>query len=224
VFHGVLERARRAVRNRETLRLARSRGYGLIRGLYRELGTRLRDASVIDDANDVFLLTTEEVAGAVRGASTIRDLRAVVALRRSEQEAFLRMRPASRVVARGLVAAAEVEQESAGRASVAGELRGISCSAGKVRARAKVIHDPRGARRIDGEILVATMTDPGWVFLMVAAAGLVVERGSVLSHTAIIGRELGIPTVVGVTGATRRIPEGAMLSIDGARGIVTIES
>jgi pyruvate,water dikinase len=55
---------------------------------------------------------------------------------------------------------------------------------------------------------------------MVAAKGIVVERGSVLSHTAIIGRELGIPTIVGVRDATRLIPDGANLFMDGSTGDV----
>ncbi len=67
---------------------------------------------------------------------------------------------------------------------------------------------------------MARATDPGWVFLMLDAAGLVVERGSPLSHTAIVGRELGIPTVVGVAGATRLIPEGAEVTLDGSTGEV----
>jgi pyruvate,water dikinase len=69
-----------------------------------------------------------------------------------------------------------------------------------------------------GEILIARSTDPGWIFLMVCAAGLVVEKGSPLSHTAIIGRELGIPTVVGAKGATRLIPEGAAVRVDADTG------
>jgi pyruvate,water dikinase len=85
-----------------------------------------------------------------------------------------------------------------------------------------VITDPRSDLRIDGEILVSPMTDPGWVFLMVAAGGLVVERGSLLSHTAIIGRELGIPTVVGVANATRRIKDGDLIELDGQAGTVRI--
>ena len=55
---------------------------------------------------------------------------------------------------------------------------------------------------------------------MMSSAGIVVERGSPLSHTAIIGRELGIPTVVGATDATRLIPDGAPLRIDGGSGDV----
>jgi pyruvate,water dikinase len=57
---------------------------------------------------------------------------------------------------------------------------------------------------------------------MVAAAGIVVEKGSPLSHTAIIGRELGIPTVVGVAGATRRIANGDLVELDGQAGTVAV--
>jgi pyruvate,water dikinase len=75
---------------------------------------------------------------------------------------------------------------------------------------------------VPGRILVTRTTDPGWIFLMAAASGLVAERGSPLSHTAIIGRELGIPTVVGVEGATRRIPDGALIVVDGGTGVVRV--
>jgi len=67
-------------------------------------------------------------------------------------------------------------------------------------------------------ILVARSTDPGWVFLMISSRGIVAEKGSVLSHTAIIGRELGIPTIVGVKNATRIIKDGSRIQMDGCKG------
>jgi pyruvate,water dikinase len=82
------------------------------------------------------------------------------------------------------------------------------------------VRNPRSAPSDGRFILVAKSTDPGWVFLIVASQGIVVERGSVLSHTAIIGRELGIPTIVGVKDATRLIPDGASLFMDGSTGEV----
>jgi pyruvate,water dikinase len=98
----------------------------------------------------------------------------------------------------------------------------VACSAGRVQARARVVRTPEQNLDIRGEILIAPMTDPGWVFLMVPAAGLVVERGSILSHTAIIGRELGIPTVVGVADATTLIADGQLVEIDGGTGVVRV--
>ena len=66
------------------------------------------------------------------------------------------------------------------------------------------------------------MTDPGWVFLMTISKGLIVEKGSVLSHTAIIGRELGIPTIVGVKNATKLIKDGDLIEINGDTGSIEI--
>ena len=83
-----------------------------------------------------------------------------------------------------------------------------------------MVYDPGDTASAEGCILVAHSTDPGWVFLMTAARGIIVEKGSVLSHTAIVGRELGIPTIVGVKDATRRIADGAMVFMDGGTGAV----
>jgi len=99
-------------------------------------------------------------------------------------------------------------------------LTGTGCCPGVGRGVAKVIRDPSSDLAVKGHVLVASTTDPGWIFLMVSAAALVVERGNPLSHTAIIGRELGLPTVVGVAGATSLLRDGEVLEVDGARGTV----
>jgi pyruvate,water dikinase len=83
---------------------------------------------------------------------------------------------------------------------------------------------PADAGDVTGKVLVAEMTDPGWVFLMASAAALVVEKGSLLSHTAIIGRELGVPTVVGVEGATELIRSGQLVQVNGQTGDVCLQS
>jgi pyruvate,water dikinase len=89
-----------------------------------------------------------------------------------------------------------------------------------VRGPVRVVGDPRGATLRPGEILVAERTDPGWIMLLPAAAGVIVERGSVLSHSAIVGRELGIPTVVGLRDATRWLADGDWVALDGGAGTV----
>jgi pyruvate,water dikinase len=84
----------------------------------------------------------------------------------------------------------------------------------------RVVLSPGDATVRPGEVLVAATTDPGWIFLMAGAAALVAERSNPLSHTAIVGRELGLPTVVGVAGATRLVVTGEPLEVDGAAGTV----
>jgi len=71
-----------------------------------------------------------------------------------------------------------------------------------------------------GEILVAERTDPGWIVLFASAAGLLVERGSLLSHSAIVSREMGIPSIVSLPGLTRRLHDGDEVELNGATGWV----
>ena len=78
------------------------------------------------------------------------------------------------------------------------------------------------ARFQKGDILVAKQTDPGWGPLFVLAGGLVLERGGLLSHGAIVAREFGIPAVVGVEGAFSSIADGAPLEVDGDEGSVSL--
>jgi pyruvate,water dikinase len=73
-----------------------------------------------------------------------------------------------------------------------------------------------------GEILVTRQTDPGWAAVFFLTKGLVIERGGMLSHGAIIAREYGIPAVVGVNDATRRIRSGERIRVDGDNGVVEL--
>jgi pyruvate,water dikinase len=84
----------------------------------------------------------------------------------------------------------------------------------------RVVAAAENARLRPGEILVAERTDPGWVMLFASAAGLVVERGSLLSHAAIVAREMALPAVVGLTGACRWLRDGDLVELDGACGTV----
>ena len=94
----------------------------------------------------------------------------------------------------------------------------------RVTGKARVVHDPATATDLQpDEILVARVTDPGWTPLFVSAAGVVVSIGATLSHAAIVSRELGIPCVVGVQHAAKRITDGMMLTVDGTAGFVTVE-
>ena len=71
-----------------------------------------------------------------------------------------------------------------------------------------------------GEILVAERTDPGWIMLFASAAGLLVERGSLLSHSAIVSREMGIPSIVAIAGITRQLRDGDEVEMNGSTGVV----
>jgi pyruvate,water dikinase len=102
-------------------------------------------------------------------------------------------------------------------------LSGIPGCPGRASGRARVILDPANPASLEpGDVLVAPITDPAWTPLFVTAGAVVVDVGAQMSHAVIVSRELGIPCVVSVTGATRQIPDGAMVDVDGTAGTVTV--
>ncbi|MFM7757258.1 MAG: PEP-utilizing enzyme [Actinomycetota bacterium] len=106
----------------------------------------------------------------------------------------------------------------------AGEsLQGMPGCPGSATGRARVILDSNDPTALEpGDVLVAPITDPSWTPLFVPAAAVVVDVGAPLSHAIIVSRELGIPCVISATGATRRIPDGALIRVDGDTGVVTV--
>jgi rifampicin phosphotransferase len=103
------------------------------------------------------------------------------------------------------------------------QLRGLGVSAGVVSGRSRVVLDPNQPFDLEpDEILVAPQTDPAWTPLFLGAAGVVVEFGAVMSHAAIVARELGIPAVVGIDRATELLTTGTHIEIDGSSGTVTL--
>jgi rifampicin phosphotransferase len=108
-------------------------------------------------------------------------------------------------------------------ASAGDVLAGVGACPGSATGMARIVDDPADARDLEpGEILVAPETDPGWTPLFLSAAAVVVNAGNQLSHAAIISRELGIPCVLAVPEATRRIKNGTLLTVDGTHGTVTV--
>lgn len=230
IFAWVLRNARGRVRDRENLRFERTRLFGRVRRIFLETGRRLFAEGVLDNSRDVFYLELDEIVAYTEGAAACDDLRGLAAVRRRAFERYAELEPpADRFETFGAPYIANSFAGSAG--SGAGEggdggedgLRGIGCCPGVVRGRARVIRDPRGAELKQGEILVAERTDPGWIMLFPAAAGILVERGSLLSHSAIVAREMGIPAIVSIPGVTTRIESGHWIEMDGARGTVSLE-
>jgi pyruvate,water dikinase len=222
VFGWVLRNARARVRDRENLRFERTRVFGRVRAIAVELGKRLAALGRLDAPRDVFYLEVEELLGFVEGTVTAVDLAAVARQRKGEFARFAAPPPpADRFETTGAVH--QGNAFTAMHAPPAGDgesLRGTGACLGVVRARVRVVHDPRTAALEHGEILVARYTDPGWIVLFPSCAGLLVERGSLLSHSAIVAREMAIPAIVGVAGVTQWLTTGDLVEMDGATGIV----
>ena len=186
------------------------------------LGKRLVDQGLADHVNDFGLVLASEMDDWLKDP---RPLRAELARRRALMEAYANLQEPfvfwgtipdpSTWPARG---ATEVEAVKAGDV-----LQGFPGCPGSVTGVARVVLDPIDPTALEpGDILVAPITDPSWTPLFVSAGGVIVDVGAAQSHAMIVSRELGIPCVPSVTGATRRIPDGATVTVNGDAGTVTI--
>ena len=217
----VLGRARRAIALREQGRLVQSLLFGEIRRLALALGEKLVRLGHLRATEDVFYLHTAELrdlcAGKFLFPETLPDL---IALRRRALERCEEREPPECFVApEGAYFRARDPVASCAEGST---LCGVGASGGRARGTARVVLDPARDGFEPGDILVARSTDPGWTALFAIAGALVLERGGILSHGAIVAREFGVPAVVGVEGATRRLRGGEQVSVDGDTGEVAI--
>ena len=219
LFGFVLNNARHAIRNRENMRFARSRLFGLVRQMFRRIASEYRSCGIIDHEEDLYYLTYEEVFNYMRGTSYNKDLKQLISIRKTEYKGYSKLKTKDRIILRGspyTSTASEISLDT----KLNGCLKGIGCSYGKARANAKVTLTAVNKNFKGNYILVARTTDPGWVFLMSSSKGVIAEKGSLLSHTAIICRELGIPSIVNVENATTLIRDNSLIEIDGETGVV----
>jgi pyruvate,water dikinase len=183
----------------------------------------------------VFFLTLEEVRALVKGHLGAGAVAALIAARRNEFSHYAATPPPpERFLTRGPVAAYAAWPACLQASRVVstlkdaqlrpGALIGLTASPGVVTAPLLVASTFEEATRVDGHILVAARTDPGWVPLFSRCKGLIIERGSALSHSAVMARELGIPTLVGVLDATTRLKSGEMATLDASGGFVELAS
>jgi rifampicin phosphotransferase len=222
LFKWILKHTRARVSSRENLRFERTRIFGRVRLIIVEFGKRLHNLDLLDNPRDVFYLQIEELLGFAEGTSATTNLRVLCAQRKREFACYeTSAAPATRFETHGMVYHAQNYQGAESTDVIHGEsAQGIGCCPGIVRGRVRVVRDPRGAELQQGEILVAERTDPGWIMLFPAAAGLLVEHGSLLSHSAIVAREMGIPAVVALSGVTSWLQSGDWVEMDGRSGSV----
>lgn len=182
-----------------------------------EAGDELAKRGAFAAADDVWYLEWDELVDAVGGRIAGAALADTIAVRRAEHESDRRRTPP-------LVMASDGEIPMFGRRAdlPPGALAGLAASGGVVSGTARVVTDPAVELLLPGEILVAPYTDPGWTPLFTHAAGLVTDVGGLMTHGSVVAREMGVPAVVGVTGATTRIRTGDRIRVDGSSGIVEI--
>jgi phosphohistidine swiveling domain-containing protein len=223
LFRRLLRWAQVFAVSRENLKYHLVIAHSRLRDLYLVLTARLVAAGRLAGSKDIFFLTAEEVAALVEGGLMPDEGRERVAERRQVWEIHRRTVPPSAFdqLSDGRLrpAAPSVAPGSGG-----GQLlHGLAASPGSHIGRARVLRTPADGAGIEpGEVLVAPATSPGWSPLLLAAGGLVTEVGGTLSHGAIIAREYGLPAVLNVADATRRIRPGQLVRVDGSRGTVQL--
>jgi len=187
----------------------------------RELGRRMCEVGAFDRPENISMMCDEELDELIADPKKWRD----TALDREDLYARLQALEPPFIVD-GTVPPLQ-EWKTRDRAPqyvpVGTTLAGLAGCPGSARGRARVILSPfDGTDLQPGEVLIAPITDPSWTPLFVPAAAVVVDVGAPISHAVIVSRELGIPCVVSVTDATRKIPNGALLDVDGTNGTVTL--
>ena len=188
---------------------------GIIRREMLAAGRRLVEEGKLEQPDDLFYLTLDELDGYALGE--VHDWKAIIGQHRQHYARELRRKQIPRLLV------------SDGRAFYAGmgttdpdsdQWTGSPVSPGMVEGNVRVVFDPHQANLAPGEILVCPGTDPAWTPLFLAAGGLVMETGGMMTHGAIVAREYGIPAVVGVNQATEFLKTGDRIRVDGSSGLI----
>jgi pyruvate,water dikinase len=192
------------------------------RVMLRELGKRMAERGLLDDERDIPFLKADELHDWLADPDAFRD---EIRDRKIRYEELGTIEPP--FVFEGEPPPPSTWPKRDSRpVAVAGPgdvLAGIPGCPGQAIGRARVVLDPHEPGALEpGDVLVAAITDPSWTPLFVPASAVIVDVGAPLSHAIIVSRELGIPCVVSVTDGTRRIPDGALVRVDGDTGTVTI--
>jgi phosphohistidine swiveling domain-containing protein len=208
VFRALLGATQGAIRLRERARFRQALLYTRLRRILLAVGERLASQRVIAERDEVFFLEIDELDGLLAGRVTADAPRTSIAARKILHARFER-------------APAGAQQAPLDPGTHV--LQGTGACGGRYRGTAAVLEDAQQAAGLSpGTLLVTRQTDPGWAAVFFVVRGLVVERGGMLSHGAIIAREYGIPAVVGVPGAMELIRNGDDVEVDGDHGTVKI--
>ena len=206
-----------------------------------EIGRRLADRGVLAHAANAVFLEEPELRAALSSADT-EDLRGLVARRKAERAwvsahpgppcygkdpgpppDLSALPPALRLVNAAVIQTVQLMLGPSAPQDAPNELRGVPGSPGRYSGTARVVRDETEFAKLGpGDVLVAPVTSPPWSVLFLQAGAVVTDGGGVLSHTAVIAREYGIPAVLATGQATRRLSDGDLVSVDGTAGIVSI--
>lgn len=213
-----IKKAAETVSDRENLRFDRTLGFGTVRMFLWEIGKRLEADKTLLHFQDIFYLKEQELAQLFDNKIDATQVQKIVQARKAEFDNYKKLpTPPERVHQYDEELDIEYTVETH-----EGQLKGIPCCIGEVTGKVRILTDPKDIKSLDGDILVTTSTDPGWITIFQSASAILVERGSTLSHAAIVSREMGIPCIVGIKGLTQTLKNGDTIKMNGKTGIVEL--
>ncbi len=216
-----VKRAKTGIANRERSRMNRTRIFGMVRYIVLSIGKILKEQGKLAHERDVFYLTLKDIRDEAVSPKRSEEYMRLVSDRKRKYKAYSAIPAYSRLVYGDRIVSKNVTDISVGFASESRVLSGISSSPGCVTGEVIVIENADHLIDTKGKIIVTKMTDPGWVFLIKPSLGIIAEKGSMLSHTAIITRELHKPSIVNVKDAAKILKTGDRITLDAFNGTVT---
>ena len=202
--------AKKYIKNRERLRLKRTYIYSVVRNIFLCYGRNYHNLGLLDDPRDIFYLSKQEVL------SGVGDFRKLVKERKEYELKYKDNKIHDRVVFYGEKYLPILS------AKASGNLVGLPSGSGVVTAKVSLMNSINDKLE-KGNIILTKRTDPGWIMLFPLASGLIVEHGSMLSHSFVVAREMGLPAVVNVAHATELIKDNDLVTLDGLKGEIKIE-
>lgn len=207
------------IRYREENRLLRSRAFGIVREIFNEIGRRLALEGSIQNERDIFYLELDEIIRYIKGSSSMHNLKDLIKMRKNQYTEYENSDIDGLFSTKGspyLSIPKKIDKQSQ-------NIFGKACSPGIVKGKVTILKEFKLPKKEEYEIVVAKNTDPGWTPLFGLCKGLIIEQGGILSHAAIVSRELNLPCVISATNALSKLKNGQVVTINGSDGSIKID-
>lgn len=218
-----MQNAVKGIAQREMARLNRTRIIGLCREYFLQISDNLVNKGEIDCKEDIFYITYKELEDYINKANIkSSNLKEIIEKRKKEYKDLEKIPAYSRIVFASKIFDKKIHSDTLTNYESSNILSGTPVSSGTAIGECLIIENVENIKDTRNKIIVTKTTDPGFAFLLKDAKGLISERGSLLSHTAIISREMGLPAVVNVKNATNILKNGDRVKIDANQGKIKI--
>lgn len=211
-----IQKLLRAIKNREELRLKRTHLFGMYRAIYLEIARHLIDARLIENVRDIFYLTESEIEALVHQKFS-KDVRQLIEARKNEEGLNAKVQVPDRVY---IPEPPSIEYNNAIERSDI--LKGEGCAGMNIQGEVLVVDNVNDDLNVNGKIIVAKRTDPGWISLFPSSAGVIIEKGSSLSHSVILLREMNKPSIINVKNLLTYLHTGDVIEMNPSTGEIKI--